>query len=404
MKKSFLILSVALAVFAISSCEDPKPADPEDSGTEQPEDPDDPGTEEPDEPTIEVTDLNASNPETANCYIISKGGRYCFNATVMGNGNDGLMESFDTKTTAIEPTKAVLVWEDTGGLITDVELVDGKLYFTCGRGDGNAVVAATDDAGTVLWSWHIWSSVEPGTVAVNYSYPADEESEYAGEEGTWEVMDRNLGAFSNDVTDMENSYGLYYQWGRKDPFSLFLLDQSLPGCHQVAGSADENNGQNTIEYSIANPSTWLIAYQYGADADQRSWVYSADVEGQYKFNELWGNNCTYGYHETYPQKTIYDPCPAGYRIATHLFYMYCKDSGGNWASTQEGDLTIYEGLTIPKAGFIDYSMGVVTTDTSVWTDSAAWGGNDKSFRVIPGDSNDQTGRGRAFPVRCMKVK
>ena len=82
MKKSFLILSVALAVFAISSCEDPKPADPEDPGTEQPEDPDDPGTEEPDEPTIEVTDLNASNPETANCYIISKGGRYCFNATV----------------------------------------------------------------------------------------------------------------------------------------------------------------------------------------------------------------------------------------------------------------------------------------------------------------------------------
>ena len=84
--------------------------------------------------------------------------------------------------------------------------------------------------------------------------------------------------------------------------------------------------------------------------------------------------------------------------------MYCKDSGGNWASTQEGDLTIYEGLTIPKAGFIDYSMGAVTTDTSVWTDSAAWGGNDKSFRVLPGDSNDQTGRGRAFPVRCMKVK
>ena len=128
MKKSFLILSVAFAIFAISCSEDPKPADPDDPGTEQPEDP---GTEQPEDPADEeVTDLNASNPETANCYIISKGGRYCFNATVMGNGNDGLMESFDTKTTAIEPTKAVLVWEDTGGLITDVELVDGKLYFS----------------------------------------------------------------------------------------------------------------------------------------------------------------------------------------------------------------------------------------------------------------------------------
>ncbi len=80
MKKSFLILSVAFAIFAISCSEDPKPADPDDPGTEQPEDP---GTEQPEDPADEeVTDLNASNPETANCYIISKGGRYCFNADI----------------------------------------------------------------------------------------------------------------------------------------------------------------------------------------------------------------------------------------------------------------------------------------------------------------------------------
>lgn len=385
------MVSLVLAI----SCSKDDPKTPENPGTEQPDTPDDPDE-------VQVTDLNASNPETANSYIISKAGRYCFNATVMGNGDAGLVESFDTKSTAIAPTKATLVWEDTGGLVTDVELQDGKLYFTCDNHDGNAVVAATDDAGTILWSWHIWSTIEPGTVSVSYSYPADDESGYEGGTGTWEVMDRNLGSFSSKISDGEDSYGLYYQWGRKDPFSLLLLDQSLSVCHQTAGSADQNNGENTIEYSVAHPSTWLIGYQYAGDPDQRSWLYSADAESQHKYNDLWGNNCTYGFKETHPQKTIYDPCPAGYRIATHLFYMYCKDSGGSWGAT-DGGLTIYNTLAIPTAGFIDYGMSVITTDTSVWTDSAAWGGNDKSFRVLPGDSNDQTGRGRAFPVRCMKI-
>ncbi len=400
MKKSFLILSVALAVFAISSCEDPKPADPEDPGTEQPEDPDDPGTEEPDEPTIEVTDLNASNPETANCYMVTKEGRYCFNATVMGNGDEGLLESFDAKATAITPTKAVLVWDYPTGHITDVELQDGKLYFTCGRGDGNAVLAATDDAGTVLWSWHIWCTVEPGLVSVDYSYAPNEETGYEGESGTWEVMDRNLGAFINSVP--EDAYGLYYQWGRKDPFTQWLTDQSLANCHKLAGSADAQDPANTIEYSIANPSTFLIGYQYGADADQRSWLYSADAEGQYKYNELWGNNCVYA---CYPPKTIYDPCPAGYRLATCEFYNFCRNNPdlSSW-NMVDGAQQVYGDMVLPIAGFLDYSMSWMTTDSSVWTDSSAWGGNDKSFRTWNNDATDQTGRGRAFPVRCMKDK
>ena len=70
----------------------------------------------------------------------------------------------------------------------------------------------------------------------------------------------------------------------------------------------------------------------------------------------------------------------------------------------DGAQQVYGDMVLPIAGFLDYSMSWMTTDSSVWTDSSAWGGNDKSFRTWNNDATDQTGRGRAFPVRCMKDK
>ncbi len=54
----------------------------------------------------------------------------------------------------------------------------------------------------VAWSWHIWRT----------DAPAEKEAA-AG----CTILDRNLGATSVTPGDV-SSYGLYYQWGRKDPF------------------------------------------------------------------------------------------------------------------------------------------------------------------------------------------
>ena len=105
-------------------------------------------------------------------------------------------------------------------------------------------------------------------------------------------MDRGIGALSNEPGF--DSFGMIYQWGRKDPF--------LPG-DQIASTAsliititptyDANGNRiyasgisgNGIENAISNPIFFL-----------KNW--SVDKK------ELWN----------YPNKTVFDPCPAGWCI------------------------------------------------------------------------------------------
>ena len=146
------------------------------------------------------TDL--SEHGTANCYVVSQSGDYRFKA-VRGNGSQGfdgaikscsvLWESFGSDTAPLP-----------GELISEALYSDGYLIIRIPEPfrKGNAVVAAKDDKGHVLWSWHIWLTDMPqGQEFLNGDV----------------VMDRNLGAVS--VTPLsQESYGLLYQWGRKDPF------------------------------------------------------------------------------------------------------------------------------------------------------------------------------------------
>ncbi|MFI3282029.1 MAG: hypothetical protein SNG10_00685 [Rikenellaceae bacterium] len=159
---------------------------------------------------------------------------------------------------------------------------------------GNALVGVLDSSGEVLWSWHIWCRDEyPGEVTLN---------------GTT-FMDVNLGA---DITCIENdstiyhSYGLYYQWGRKDPFTQPLEYNASGGYDgilysdgtQVFLSYEESTSSvGTLEYATQNPMTYIYAEEDGySDYD---WLYS----NQHNEN-LWSDSA----------KSIYDPSPKGWRI------------------------------------------------------------------------------------------
>ena len=50
------------------------------------------------------------------------------------------------------------------------------------------MIAAKDNDGTILWSWHIWVTDKP------------EEYTYKNSQGTYTLMDRNIGASSASVT------------------------------------------------------------------------------------------------------------------------------------------------------------------------------------------------------------
>ena len=101
-----------------------------------------------------------------------------------------------------------------GDIKVDRKLTEGKTIVTVPLTGtkGNAVIALRSVlSGTpIVWSFHIWVS-EVNDIACNTTM------------GSYSILDRNIGATNcvgkdKDATGYPNSIGLFYQWGRKDPF------------------------------------------------------------------------------------------------------------------------------------------------------------------------------------------
>lgn len=229
---------------------------------------------------VENLPVDLSSHGTANSYIVSEAGLYSFDASVIGNGEFGLIEGadFHTDNPTISPEKVELLWEDRDGVIDGLsyDVPHKRISFIASGREGNALVAAKDADDNILWSWHIWATDEP--VDQNYVNNVDK----------FTVMDRNLGAIRNDRGEGEewkDARGLVYQWGRKDPFA--------PN-NYISGRYEAQRDYNKVDIAdaIANPMVFK-----GTDY------------------ENWEQNDN-GYLWTVSQKTIYDPCPVGYKVPT----------------------------------------------------------------------------------------
>lgn len=325
---------------------------------------------------VVYSDLNASSDERANCYMITSGGGYFFDATVKGNGQAGVHSTFKDRSATLSPAGAKLLWEEISGLVTGVSYENGKIYFACSGKDGNALIGATDATGNVIWSWNIWSTSEPSDLTL----------------GEWAFMDRNLGAKSVD------DHGLYFQWGRKDPFSSIVNFDSGKGegkYHPVAGGpSDDENTKNTVEYSVAHPDTYIRASSRNND-----WL--LEVPQRY----LWGLNFEAdGLAANAPMKTIYDPCPAGYSVSTANALAAGLSAG---ASNHGSYITLFNGqMKIPASGFL-YSGGYGWYNQEgfcgLWSCSTSWGNTENAFRLRgTDDAYDNYDRATGHPVRCVR--
>lgn len=255
---------------------------------------------------------NLAEQESANCYIVSEAGIYRF-PTVKGNSNESvgsvasvqvLWESFGT---SVKPTLK--------DLIASVMYQDGQLLFETASTykKGNAVIAAKDSYGTILWSWHIWLTDQPV------------EQVYANNAGV--MMDRNLGATSAIPGDV-CALGLLYQWGRKDPFlgsSSISSDISAKSTGNWPSADWSSSSTGTIRYAIRNPMQFILF-----NAANYDWYYTGSSSTD---DTRWQS-----------VKTIYDPCPSGWRV---------PDGGdsGVWANTGLED-TVYDetnqGVLLPS--------------------------------------------------------
>lgn len=257
-----------------------------------------------------------SDPEaalaTANCIMIKPGETTSIpvaKAFAVWEQNQTL---FGKKFSPNGDLGTILIWAIPNDLI-DSEYLEITGYEDINRAainvkskpgsKGNAVIALTVD-GEVRWSWHLW--------VTDYNPDKDLQSNnlktgpnivdggklyrYKNNTGDNIFMDRNLGANSADKTKGKETHGMYYQWGKKDPMPGFAPPNYFP---ETLFDLPAEYRENNLAYSIEFPDEYIN--QRGRSGGE--W-YSYN-EGIHN-HDLWGSISN--------KKSIYDPCPEGWRI------------------------------------------------------------------------------------------
>lgn len=333
--------------------------------------------------------VNLAEKESANCYIVTEPGIYKI-PTVQGNSAESVGL----------PDNAVLLWETwctdqevtKGSIIKAVAYEGGYLYFQTADTvhPGNALIGVMDEDEKILWSWHIWV---PETPIASASY---------GLSTVCDIMSRNLGALIDTAPGAPadpRSFGLLYQWGRKDPF-VGAVKAAAKGSEEeisqvaIAGkSMTLHEGRVSQAEAAAMPTT-LISVS-GVD-----WCSTVD-------KMYWGDQ------EKSGTKTVYDPCPAGYRAPGRKRVSFFETAGTaitGW-SYDADNFVISLGspvTTIPICGYVNEKGKVVPGESVIWNTHMDADQPDISycFLTLPDTGSSKKGQMKRYyaaSLRCEKV-
>lgn len=275
-----------------------------------------------------------------------------------------------------------VLWSDAQDLVTLNKSGTGKngiLAVTAATGKtGNAVVAAKVD-GKVVWSWHIWVTDYAPNPATNNGW-----------------MDRNLGAV-NATPGANGSTGLYYQWGRKDPFpgSATAAAESEPVIYPagtVYKITVEHNPQS-MAWTVENPFIFI-----GPNAGAYSWM-----ENSTKNDTNWNSADN--------KKTLFDPCPEGYRVPQRDAWKTTEDwSNFTWDNTTKGrDTGATFGGWYSAAGRRHDMTGALGNvgDYGYYRTNVPSGANNTYYLVLGQNTlspQNVTVRSSGYSVRCIADK
>ena len=324
---------------------------------------------------------NATARNTANSYLISAPGHYRIplvygNAFKNGNDNQSSYKTSNTGTYILSTFKdhlnhditnpwieksntantgidgAKIVWADEKDLVTSPTIAhvggDGYLDFEVKQSDiksGNAVVAVTKN-GTVVWSWHLWFAPKSALNKIEVTNHQGVKYNFTEETLGWkpkgmvssyttprtvkvkvEQTIANGGAKQFTVINITQNPGgkkegisTLYQFGRKD---------ALPGTNTFyptnSYSFDDTTGGRSLGYAIQHPEN-MFNYAGGGGMNTYDWCNAT-------YSNLWSaDNTTTGFNDNAVVKTVYDPCPVGFKMpASNAFTGFT--SNGQYQST-----------------------------------------------------------------------
>ena len=363
---------------------------------------------------LEKPDVDYTNTP-ANCYIANKAAtRFLFNPMIGGSS------------TPLNTERIELIWESDLGVIKYIDMQDGVASFyiqpVLNENDeptdmvrpGNALIGAYDADDNLLWTWHIWiTNSDPTTDTITI--------------GDNTLMNINLGANLNSNGEKSSSkifesYGLYYQWGRRTPFIgpetwNFQLNNdktiyTAKGYERKPKYEASSAECGTVEWANNNPM-YIIT---GNKENCYDWLY----EGH---EALWSAN----------SKSEHDPCPAGWRIPDSSIYanLTISDVDDNLAWTEAQGMYGWNLVDVNdssksyfftaqgRRNYLDGRLDIVNDDATrpipwagyYWTASSTDEGMAKAMffdlnsatRTWNGfDAARSMQRANALPVRCVK--
>ncbi len=278
-----------------------------------------------------------------------------------------------------------IYWEDQPGLIRNVSLEGTretakiKVEIDRSKGEGNAVVNYKIN-GTIYWSWHVWITDDPGL------------SDYARVHGTTNYKDRNINGVVDSLKFMDRyigatsseflgnqwnkSGGLLYQYGRKDPLPKFI-DKDL-SYYEIEGEVGvrrhvyfanqvgysnpilafirsvDNSGVDKVnqfvQQSVNNPLQPIVSPQDPITLliANEPWYSNLEFKFGTTTHDLWADNLmgrsandlsSPSFNNARMKlKSVYDPCPNGWRVPSFLRQQNEKYAGyspfGNSAFNQ----------------------------------------------------------------------
>lgn len=242
---------------------------------------------------------------------------------------------------------AQVIWQDidhraisfcgADGKVINGDTINGKglkpLYVKVTTSTfGNVVVGIKKKgagSNAYLWSWHLWLTDEPRLIAG--------------------FMDRNLGASSSSPSGGSKSYGLLFQFGRKDafvgnnrnsPYTYDIATYDINGLFLYGGTENEDVKHAMFSQFVNSPNVIIRSSDSGYFSTPEEWNKWLKQE---KYMDKHWNDITGS-----DGKTLFDPSPEGWRLPTmedlknltlnekggcrfvyeKIFYGYVLD--GNW--------------------------------------------------------------------------
>ena len=322
------------------------------------------------EPQVEeVKDI-----QITNCYVVPPGGRVHI-------PTDGVykawaqMDEFERTPIPEGEVTAEVLWQDGIGVMTErsVKVMNAekrdKAYIVVETGNkaGNAVVAMKVN-GEIYWSWHIWCT--------DYN-PNLKEGQQELNGFVW--MDRNLGATYNKYNEEGGikSKGFLYQWGRKDLFPPTKGWEKTESDEDLYNLAGEIITFSKVPVEVFNNIPNSVHNSMSFYTSEESWYTNA--KGTYRRNDLslWTSKVG--------KKTIFDPCPDGWRVPVGKDGEY--ESPWEQAKKNVTPLVRYKGFSLkgiyyPAAGYRELLTGNMPNN-SFLDNALYWAGNIPSLYRQP---------------------